>query len=94
MYSGFSLVSALEEVQNILVCSEEFWLHLLVMTDWVVFHTVVCQVDLYQVTRRSGSDFDRHFSQLHVHSFASFGSDTTFEDAFGCAVVSLDRCRV
>ena len=31
--------------------------------------------------------------ELHVHDFGSFGLDTTVDDAFSSAVVSLDRSR-
>ena len=31
--------------------------------------------------------------ELHVHGFGLFRLDTTVDDAFGSAVVSLDGCR-
>ena len=92
-----SLVSALLEAQNILVCSEEFWLHLLLMTGWVVFFPVVHQVGLTRLPEEVElvlvDTAVMKPMESHVHGFCSFGLDTTVDDAFGSAVVSLDECR-
>ena len=80
-----------------MVCSKEFWSHLLVMTGWVVFCPVVCQVGL----TRSPEEVELILvdtavaepMELHVHGFCFFGLDMTVDDVVSSAVVSLDGCR-
>ena len=95
-YSGLSLVNALVEVQKNLVCGEEFWLHLSVMTGCVVFRPVVHQV----VLTRSPEEAELVFMgtavmkpvEVHVNCFGLFVLNTTVDDIFGSAIVSLDGC--
>ena len=80
-----------------MVCSEEFWLQLLVMTGWVVFLPVVCQAGLTglpeEVELVLVDTAVVEPMELHVNGFCLFGLDTTVDDVFSSAVVRLDRCR-
>ena len=80
-----------------MVCSEEFWLQLLVMTGWVVFLPVVCQAGLTRLPEEVELVFvDTAVvepMELHVNGFCLFGLDTTVDDTFSSAVVHLDWSR-